>query len=185
MTESTDFLDAIDIASPCSAEWDDMTGDDRVRSCADCKLNVYNLSEMSRGEATRTVEAAEGRLCVRFYRRADGTMITRDCPVGLAALRRRARLAGARLVALLGILWTGLLSGCEFRDSTRVPGIEQGEPTVPGCELQEMGEMSFGNIYFHKRRSVAFGKYRIAQPRVIPAPARSHSSGVNCQSLIS
>ena len=73
--------------------------------------------------------------------RYGGSFFPRDCPVGLAALRRRARLAGARLVALLGILWTGLLSGCEFRDSTRVPGIEQGEPTVPGCELQWMGEM--------------------------------------------
>src|SRR5262245_30602687 len=34
------------IASPCSADWDEMTGDDRVRFCGRCRKNVYNLSEM-------------------------------------------------------------------------------------------------------------------------------------------
>ncbi len=33
----------------------------------------------------------EGELCVRFYRRADGTMLTADCPRGLAAVRLRMR----------------------------------------------------------------------------------------------
>ena len=66
-----------------------MTGDERVRHCAECKLNVYNLSEMSGQQATELITETEGRLCVRFYRRADGTMLTRDCPVGVAALKRR------------------------------------------------------------------------------------------------
>jgi hypothetical protein len=49
----------------------------------------------------------EGRLCIRFYRRPDGTVLTRDCPIGLS-LRRRAlakSLAAASVVlgALLGI----------------------------------------------------------------------------------
>ena len=45
------FLDDIQIATPCSASWDDMRGDDRVRHCGDCRMNVYNLSEMTRAEA--------------------------------------------------------------------------------------------------------------------------------------
>jgi hypothetical protein len=56
-----------------------MTGGDRARHCARCRLTVYNLSEMTANEALAFVRDAEGRTCVRFYRRADGTVLTRDC----------------------------------------------------------------------------------------------------------
>jgi hypothetical protein len=42
-------------------------------------LNVYNLSEMSQESAEALIAETEGRLCVRFYQRADGTVLTRDC----------------------------------------------------------------------------------------------------------
>jgi hypothetical protein len=66
-----------------------MEGDDRVRFCSQCNLNVYNLSAMGLDEAEALVAGAEGRLCVRFYRRTDGTIITQDCPVGVQAVRQR------------------------------------------------------------------------------------------------
>jgi hypothetical protein len=44
---------------------------------------------------------------VRFYRRADGTVITRDCPVGLRALRRRL----ARVLATMAAMLTFVLAG--------------------------------------------------------------------------
>jgi hypothetical protein len=44
-------LDRIAVASPCPVAWDDMTGNDRVRFCSQCKLNVYNISAMTRSEA--------------------------------------------------------------------------------------------------------------------------------------
>src|SRR6478672_4270089 len=84
-------LDNIRIASPCSADWNEMYGNDRMRHCGDCKLNVYNLSGMSREEAESLVMNAEGRVCVRFYRRADGTIITENCPVGWAKVKARAK----------------------------------------------------------------------------------------------
>ena len=59
-----------------------MEGDDRVRFCGECELNVYNLSSMTEDEALKLVEEREGRLCVRFYQREDGTVLTSDCPVG-------------------------------------------------------------------------------------------------------
>ncbi len=71
------------IASPCPASWDEMKGDERVRFCDECELNVYNLSDMSEEEALKLVEEREGRLCVRFYQREDGTVLTSDCPVGM------------------------------------------------------------------------------------------------------
>ena len=40
MSNFTNPLDNIRIASPCSANWDEMFGDERKRFCGDCKLNV-------------------------------------------------------------------------------------------------------------------------------------------------
>src|SRR5215218_1687107 len=98
-------LEEVRVAAPCPADWERMLGDERVRFCDRCSLNVYNLSGMSRREAEALVAGAEGRLCVRFFRRADGTILTRNCPVGLSAIKRRAaRVAGASLSALLGFL---------------------------------------------------------------------------------
>lgn len=105
MAEGGELLGRLRVASPCPASWAGMEGDERVRFCRLCGLNVYNLSEMTRPEAEALVLRAEGgRLCARFYRRADGTVITRDCPAGLRALRRRAsRRAGAALAAVLAL----------------------------------------------------------------------------------
>jgi hypothetical protein len=98
-----------------------MTGDDRVRFCEHCRKNVYNLSSMSHDEAAALVRQTEGRLCVRFYRRHDGTILTNDCPVGLRAARRWARTHIAGIAALLG----GLLA------LVRLPTAPQGVPAVP------------------------------------------------------
>ena len=96
-------LERVRVAAPCPADWDSMVGDERVRFCGKCELNVYNLSGMSKREAEAVVTGAEGRLCVRFYRRADGSIITRNCPVGLRAVKRRvSRVANAVASAALG-----------------------------------------------------------------------------------
>src|SRR4051794_34167957 len=47
------ILDSVRIASPCTASWDAMTGDDQVRFCGQCEKNVYNLSGMAREDAER------------------------------------------------------------------------------------------------------------------------------------
>jgi hypothetical protein len=77
------------IASPCNVSWDGMKGDDKVRFCPDCALNVYNLSAMDVEEAAEVLASTEERLCLRFYRRADGTILTRDCPVGAQTREQR------------------------------------------------------------------------------------------------
>jgi len=97
-------LENVRVAAPCPASWEVMAGDERVRFCAECKLNVYNLSEMTRREAERLIATHEGRLCVRFYRRADGTIITQNCPRGLRVLIQRvSRVAGAVLAAIMSL----------------------------------------------------------------------------------
>ena len=82
-------LDNVRIASPCNADWDQMVGSERARFCGQCNLNVFNLSSMTKDEAELLIGQTEGRLCVRYFRRADGSVLTRDCPVGLRAFRRK------------------------------------------------------------------------------------------------
>ena len=97
MSDSPAFsLDQIRIASPCPVKWSDMMGDDTKRYCRHCNLHVYNLTNMTRADAEALVLGADGRLCAQVRRRADGTLITKDCPVGaLGARRRLARMAAA------------------------------------------------------------------------------------------
>ncbi|MDT7778446.1 MAG: hypothetical protein QOC99_958 [Acidobacteriota bacterium] len=103
MSKYTNPLEHVRVATPCPADWERMVGDERVRFCDQCSLHVYNLSGMTRREAETLVTNAESRLCIRFYRRADGTILTRNCPVGLRALKQRvSRIAGAALSAMLG-----------------------------------------------------------------------------------
>jgi hypothetical protein len=81
-----------------------MEGDERSRFCTECKLNVYNLSDMTMAEAEDLIRSREGRLCVRYFQRADGRVMTRDCPKGVMA----ARLRLARAVALTaGLVFGG------------------------------------------------------------------------------
>src|SRR5437899_3777769 len=95
----------VSVATPCPADWDNMIGGDRVRFCGQCQLNVYNLSAMSKFEAESLIARTEGRLCVRFYRRKDGSILTDNCPIGLRALKRRAlRIKTAVAASVLGFL---------------------------------------------------------------------------------
>ena len=106
------MLDEIRVASPCSADWDEMSGDARVRFCGKCEKNVYNLSQMTRDEAESLVREKEGRLCVRFYMRADGTMLTQDCPIGVEKKRLRQRVWRAfSSVAASAAILAGLAGG--------------------------------------------------------------------------
>ena len=105
-------LDNIRVAAPCKADWRFMFGNDQVRFCGQCNLNVYNLSAMTRQEAEDLIRNVEGRLCVRYYQRADGKIITENCPVGLKAIRKRiSQFTTATFAAILGFLANiGLLS---------------------------------------------------------------------------
>jgi len=101
-------LGQVRVAAPCDAEWKWMYGNDRVRFCGQCSQNVFNLSAMTTEEAEDLIRRADGRLCVRFYRRDDGTILTKNCPVGLQAIREKLTSTRTQVVAaclsLLGYL---------------------------------------------------------------------------------
>jgi hypothetical protein len=98
------LLDNLHVATPCRADWERMAVRDEsgaVRFCQSCGKNVYNISLMSHDEALVTIRAHEGNLCVRFARRADGTVVSGDCPVGVRTKRRRRGFTVAALLAAL------------------------------------------------------------------------------------
>lgn len=81
-----------------------MAGDERVRYCSECQLHVYNLSALSVSAIEKLVLSHEGRLCGRFYRRLDGTVLTRDCPWGFRrVVKRISRIAGVFLSAAMSM----------------------------------------------------------------------------------
>ncbi len=103
------MLEDVRVASPCPAKWDEMLGNERVRFCTDCEKNVHNLSAMSQAEAEDLMTAKEGDLCVRFFQRADGTIMTSDCPVGAKRkLRKRAALSLAAAGAMAALAAIGM-----------------------------------------------------------------------------
>ncbi|MEK6335303.1 MAG: hypothetical protein AABM67_10155 [Acidobacteriota bacterium] len=108
MRRFTSPLDKVSVAAPCPADWEAMVGGDRVRFCGQCELNVYNLTAMTRDEAESLITRTEGRLCLRFYRRKDGSIITEDCPVGLRALKRHARRIKQAVAASVLAFLTGI-----------------------------------------------------------------------------
>lgn len=100
------FLDSLQVASPCEASWEGMAGDERRRFCESCRKHVYDLSALSAAEAVALIQSSEGSICGRLWRRADGTVITADCPVGARRLRARS----LRRVAALPLFGAALLS---------------------------------------------------------------------------
>ena len=108
MSKFTNPLENIKIASPCSQDWNEMIGTERKRFCGECKLNVYNLSGMSRTEAENLLLNSEGRLCVRFFKRADGTVLTKDCPVGWQAIKRRVSKTATAFASLVFAALSGI-----------------------------------------------------------------------------
>jgi Carboxypeptidase regulatory-like domain len=119
-------LPELRIASPCSANWDAMVGDGRVRYCSQCKLNVYNFSEMTSAEIRQLIAERTGRLCGRFYQRSDGTMLTKNCPVGSrAAMLRTSRAAAAAITALVSISPAIARAGQTQRPTPHAQQVEQ------------------------------------------------------------
>jgi hypothetical protein len=160
-TLSLPLLDRVRIAAPCTVRWEDMHGDDRLRRCDQCSLNVHNLSAMTSAEveaflapyATPDADGNTPRLCGHIFKRRDGTILTADCPVGLAAVRARAHRAVARVATAVGL--TTLVAWAAARESQAIPFSKvqplgsiatwlRGAPTLPTPRVYGFdGEVSF------------------------------------------
>lgn len=124
-------LEDVRVASPCNADWDRMSGDDRVRHCGSCNQQVFNLSSMTRDEAEALL-LARAHLCIRYYRRADGTILLADCAIGAPRRRLRRRIALLAAAAVGG----GMLAHHVHQLA------EQANPEVSMEISAEMGDLA-------------------------------------------
>ncbi len=150
------ILNEIRIATPCQANWDEMPGDDRVRSCPLCSRSVYNIAAMTSDEAAALIACREGRLCARLFRRADGTVVTADCPAVTTSPKtrlRRVRSLAILLVALV-LFWTGAKpdnsppsgSGVTWDDWVHWASVSLGlRPTPPSAPV--FSPVTIGDVY--------------------------------------
>ena len=151
-------FESIKIASPCKADWNEMTGDEQARFCSLCQQHVYNFSSMTGHEIAQLIKEREGqRTCVRFFKRADGTMMTKDCPVGFQQKRRRAvgTLAAMASVAFGGFGWLAI---GKKEESPHVMGMVMGEIEALPPDEQEhhevMGKMFMGDIAVPEQKPI-------------------------------
>jgi len=163
-------LEELRVASPCRADWDKMQGDDRTRFCGTCAKNVYNLSAMSQEEAEYLIREKEGQLCVRFYQREDGTILTDNCPVGLKIVRRPFQWLGAGLAALLA---SGAAIVHGQNTLTKCP---QPNAATPNTSLRDRQPFKLIFDYFDPQPMImgeiapSMGKIAVPKPTPNPTP---------------
>ena len=133
MSRSSDPLRNLKVASPCPANWDGMYGDERVRFCGDCRQSVYNVAMFTRAEATRLLNDSSGRVCLRIFRRPDGTVVTDDCRARLRAARKRGLLifAGTLVVVFWAQICAQFVGFMGLRRVMSSGGTMGEPPTMP------------------------------------------------------
>jgi hypothetical protein len=133
----------LQVVAPCNESWDAMPGGDDIRFCGRCRQNVYNLSEMNEAQVRDLVQ---GPVCVRFFARGDGTVVTRQCAPMLEAARRRMLALAAGLLPLAAGFWGGVawLRGKVHAQPPRPPMVVVGgigpAPAPPPPPRAVMGE---------------------------------------------
>jgi hypothetical protein len=119
---------------------------------------------MSRKEATYLVENSEGQACVRFYRRKDWTLLTRDCPVAFEAAARLSRRTGLLVLAAFVLTFGSIISAfsgtpsdedLRTADGTRlreiapfktILGLFEIPDARPSAPRQTMGQATLGKM---------------------------------------
>ncbi|MET3133949.1 hypothetical protein AAKU55_004242 [Oxalobacteraceae bacterium GrIS 1.11] len=150
----TTTLQRIDIAAPCSASWDAMQGNARVRHCSTCDKSVFNLSAMREADARALLaDNTSGNLCVRFYQREDGTVRSKDTAIGVGARKLARKLHGLASMALLAFS----VAGCGARQTPPTPA----DLTQPASD---------GAHDSHPDTSVAPAGFMMGAPPPMPAP---------------
>src|SRR5512145_1650620 len=92
------------VVSPCSTDWDRMSGDEKKRFCTECDKFVYDFSQMTRRQVEAIVSIYQGRMCARITRLPDGSLLTLETPQAHPMVARRASpVVNATLAAILGL----------------------------------------------------------------------------------
>ena len=127
-------LQLVQIKKPCDADWDLMAGDDQKRFCSHCQKRVHNLSMMSSDAAERLVCQSAGKICIRFARIPDGSMLTLDYQ---PQPKRKNRFWPTAIIAAI----TTTIAGAFISSSTRPVAVVPPAPKIQ--PIFSMGDMEF------------------------------------------
>ena len=177
-------LEDIRIAKPCRADWNRMTGDERARFCGSCHKNVYDISQMTREQTYNLIAEKEGNLCLRLHRRSDGTVITSDCPVGIAATPRPLWWGAVAVLALMSLGLAGCATQSEtMGDIAVIPPVDnptgENQPIAPvkaATSATQLGQLqaaptSEPAAIENHLASVTLGAPMMPQPKATPKSA--------------
>ena len=114
---------------------------------------MYNLSELTRDEAEALIVEKEGKLCVRYFQRADGTILLKDCAVGVRQRRRRRWMAVGVAASLAGAVFG--------YTRTRQPAFVMGAVAVRPTEPQVVEHPHFAQP---PEEQVVMGRIAIPRP---------------------
>lgn len=160
----TDSPLRLKVASPCTADWNAMEGDDRCRFCNLCQKNVYNLEGLSETEIRELTGSQDSPICARFFQRADGTVLTANCPVGAANSRRRIR---KRITALafVGVIAAGVANFARASSSDT----KSGSPLLVSQWINELKQYLGVGVTTVAPEEI-MGEICIPEPPTAPVP---------------
>lgn len=92
------------IKTPCTANWDQMVGNEWVRFCEHCQLIVNDLTPLTPKRVHRLIANSKGRLCVRYRLTAEGAPLLKAAPQHLHQIRTRvSKIAAGAFTTMLSI----------------------------------------------------------------------------------
>lgn len=81
-------LDQLKVVTPCSSNWEQMTGNHKKRFCSECDKHVFDFSQMTRQQIEAVTAVNHGNLCARITRREDGSLVMLNAPLPVYSSRR-------------------------------------------------------------------------------------------------
>jgi hypothetical protein len=193
-SEIKTLLQNVFVEKSCPVSWDSMSGDDKVRLCSQCNLNVHNLSSMSEKEAAIMVKRRQTeRTCVFMYRRKDGSVVTDNCPRKLRDLRNKIAGAAAMFLLVLsyGISMTAASAGGKVIGAVVDPAFSQANGgMVPDFGYDDarhvvmlLTAFSYFVVFFiplNKRRKTSLRRVVLELIALTSVPVLVHLAGMFC-----
>lgn len=151
-------FDQIRVDSPCTQDWEEMIGNDKLRFCSHCQLTVNNINEMSVKDVRRLFATTKGRVCVRYHQ---SVISSPPPPLALPPLhqiigRRASRIAAGAFTAALslsaamqqvnGSQSTGAISASAVQGTTRANTFFTVTSSLVGSVLNAAGTPIDGAI---------------------------------------
>ncbi len=133
-------LPVIQIESPCSMDWNDLSGSEQSRFCASCQKSVLNFETMSEAQIRDSLTSGSD-MCARVVRDKQGNIVTAD---SYRKPERRRKLL-SKLATLAASVLAVSITGC-VRENAELKHSPSPAPEPPPPATAAMGGICFGPV---------------------------------------